>query len=534
MYRLIHIEPDDIAHQAVLQALAESPLAFTVERASDPEAAAALAGERTVDAVLVASTPQPGAITAIDHCRTIFAAQPLIVLAETADLAFAREALRAGAQDVVVKQDRALAVLSRIILYAIERAGADARRRSLEREVAVAAALVDAVFANTSDCLIQVDETGAIARSSPSAANLLGLATSPPPGCLSRTLVNRREAARLQALLADATTAGEAGPATFAFSVDGTTRLLEVQPLRLDLEARHPPRLLKLAELAAEFAIEGADERPAANPGPAAGCNPAASRNHSTEAASTSTQPSAARTTAPVRPSTTPPMAAATRPMALLEALARTATWRVAQSTGEGAGWGFLLPDAKSAATLARVESVSRDDPDVALGVDRLRLRAWKKLMINAPGQLPALPALELGYGTSTNRPHLDHFLGKAVTLPGGLGDRWQLVLTHVPKGVYVPTLAKTIRALATDGGKPALQLPDLESDYRELVFGQLRLLIVDLAPLKAALARDSKAVAALLARAGNEGCKTMVRGASGPLAEALRSRLGVDLTVDG
>jgi PAS domain-containing protein len=471
---------------------------------------------------------QPGAIAAIDHCRTIFATQPLIVLAETADLAFAREALRAGAQDVVVKQDRALAVLARIILYAIERAGAEARRRSLEREAARLAGLVDAVFANTSDCLVEVDESGTIARSSPTAASLLGLATPTSPGRLSRALAHRPEAARLEALLDGTTPPIEAGPATFAFSIDGTTRLLEVQPLRLDREAGHPPRLLKLAEVAADFATEGAGE------GPAASLGPAASRNNTIAAPPTSlpTRPSAARTAAPVRSPTAPPMAAATRPMALLEAIARTASWRVALSTS--AGWGFLVPDPKSAAALARVASVSRDDPDVALGVDRLQLRAWKKLVINAPRQLPALPALELGYGTSTSRPHLDHFLGKAVTLPGGLGERWQLVLSHVPKGVYVPTLAKTIRTLATGPGKPALHLADLESDYRELTFGHVQLLILDLAPLKAALAKDGKAVAGLLARARHEGCLTMVRGASGPLAEALRSRLGIDLTVDG
>ena len=226
-------------------------------------------------------------------------------------------------------------------------------------------------------------------------------------------------------------------------------------------------------------------------------------------------------------------MTAATRPLALLEALARTATWRVVESSGDGDRWGFLVPDPKTSAALARLAIVSRDDPDVALACDRLRLRAWKKLVMNAPGQLPALPVLELSYATSASRPHLEHFLGKAITLPGGLFERWQLALGHLPKGIYLPTLVKTIRAIA-ERGKPALQVAELAADHRQLPFGQLALLILEVGHLKAALAEDSKAVATLLARAAEAGCPTMARGASGPLAQALRDRLGIDLTIDG
>ena len=534
MYRLIHIEPDEAARRAVLRILAESPLPFAIDNATDLDAAAEAATARPVDAVLLGLAPRADALPLIDRCRTLFEQLPLIVVTETADLAFACEALRAGAQDVVVKHDRALAVLSRILLYAIERAGAAARRRNLEIEAATSRALLDALFANTSECFVQVDEAGTIERSSGAAARLIGLATPPPPGCRLVSRVHHQEAARLTALLDGPKPPSESASSTFRFAIEGTTRLLEVQPLRLDLETGHRPHLLKLTEIAADFAGEIADESPRP-PLPSADQAIASAR------AASGVALAERRPEPPLQPGVrpqsqslaTPPMTAVTRPLALIEALARTATWRVVESTGDSTAWGFLVPDPKSVAALARLAAISRDDPDIALACDRLRLRAWKKLVINAPGQLPALPALELGYGTSTSGPHLGHFLGKAMTLPGGLGERWQLCLSQLPKGVYVPTLVKTIRAIA-ERGKPALQLPDLAADYRQLPFGQLALLILDVGHLKAALARDSKAVAALFARAGDDGCRTMVRGASGPLAEALRSRLGIDLTVDG
>ncbi len=102
-----------------------------------------------------------------------------------------------------------------------------------------------------------------------------------------------------------------------------------------------------------------------------------------------------------------------------------------------------------------------------------------------------------------------------------------------MPKGIYVPTLGKTIRAMGSSHGKPALHLPELDTDYRSLVLGHLSSMSMALDDLKRALARDAKQVATFLARARNEGCRTIVRGATGPLAEALRTRLGIDMTVE-
>jgi hypothetical protein len=84
---------------------------------------------------------------------------------------------------------------------------------------------------------------------------------------------------------------------------------------------------------------------------------------------------------------------------------------------------------------------------------------------------------------------------------------------------------------MGTDHGKPALHITEPEADYRSLTFGHLTLVVMDVADLKRALAKDGKQVAALLERMRREGCLSVVRGATGALAEALRSRLGVDMT---
>lgn len=526
MYRLIYVEPDSAVHETVRQALVGSPLPFAFMPVTDLDTAAIAARDRPVDAVLIALSNDAGAIATIGHCRSLFADQPLIVLTDAGDLAFARDALRAGAQDVVVKTERALAVLSRILLYAIERAGAEARRRRLEVETATLEALLDTLFAHTSDGLVQLDAAGTVRRLSASAADLLGLDRAASPGSRLATHLHQKHAPRLAALLENGRAAGEAAHATV--SVAATSRLLAIEPLALDLETNDPPHLLRLAELAADFAGDDPPPAPAAA-APRSG-RPVEARTTAPRRADADTAVLERPVEAPAAPST----AAATRPAALIAALDRSATWRVAHSTGESASWGFLVPDPKSAPAIARLGAVGRDDPEVALALDGLQLRAWQRLASDCPARLPARPALEVSYGTAASRSHLERYLADLDALPEHFAPGAHLVLVHAPKGIHVPTLGKTIRALEASRGKPALQLPDLDSDYRALILGQLALLILDCADLKRALAKDGKALSSFLARARKEGCATLVRGASGTLGEALRSRLGVDLTADG
>ena len=535
MYRLIHIEPDAAAHAAVLEILAESPLPFAVEQAPDPAAAVTTAGPGTVDAVLVRLAPRPDALAAIGRCRSGFPSQPLIVLTECADLAFARDALRAGAQDVVVRHARSLAVLSRIVLYAIERAGAEARRQQLQAAAATLAAVLDALLASSARSVLQTDAQGTIERLSPPAARLLDLALSPPSGTRLAALIEPQDAGRLRTFLAAAI---PPPAAAFGFTVAGERRVIELQPLPLAVDGAPDlaPRLFELVELAADFAVDDAAAAPLPQPAPphqvakrqpcpAPTVRPAATVEAGGGLATLERPAAAGDEAAP---------ASADRALALIEELRATASWRVVGSAGTPAGWGFLAADPQSTATLARLAVAVRDDLDVALAFDALQLRAWHRLAAAAPDRLPEHPALEVSYGTSASRPHLERYLADVAALPDGLGARARLVIGHVPRGIYVPTLAKTIRAVGSAHGKPALQLPELESDYRALVLGQLELLILDVADLKRALAKDGKAVAALLARAKKEGCGTLVRRAGGSLAEALRSRLGIDLTVDG
>ncbi len=520
MYRLILIEADAAAHAAVLRALADSPLPFAVEPAPDLDAAAATARDRSVDALLLAVPHEDCAIETIGRCRALFPAPPLIVLTAAAGLDFARAALRAGAQDVVVEHERAMAVLSRILLYAIERANAEARRRELQVEARTLEALLDALFAHTTDGFIELDPAGAVRRASPSAAGLIGWGSGEPPGCRLAARLHQHDARRLAALRRGPDAVVGAAPLTV--TVARTSRLLELRPLPLALEHSETPQLLAVAEIEADFTDDAAP--PANGPlSPPRGLAPATALPPG--------QSAAAPTKRPVAPA---PTAAATRPAALIAALERAVTWRVAPSSGGRVTWGFLSPDVRSAATIARLAAVGRDDPEVALALDGLHLRAWRSLATKDPDQLPARLALELSYGTCASRPHLERYLAEFAALPKTLSRSAVSVLVNVPKGIHVPTLAKTLRALGTERGKPALDLPELDADYRALGLGQLELLSFAIAEIKGALAKDGKAVGALLARAREAGCATLVRGVGGPLADALRSRLGFDFTVDG
>ena len=540
MYRLIHIEPDEAASRAVLHALADSPLPFTVDQVGDPEAAAERLAEATIDAVLLSAEGQAEALDLVARSRRVFATQPLIVVTASTDFSFAREVLRAGAQDVVVRHDKALAVLPRILLYAIERAAAEARKRDLEVEAKTLEAVVDAVFARTGartgapagDGLVQLDAAGTIQRLSPTAARLLGL-TAPGSRLVSR--VRRQDAERLQALLEAATRAdGCPDPSTFKFEVDGATRILEVRPLPLNPASDVRPCLLELSELAAEIEEDEpapAEAHAAVRAGPPRPAREAAGPN-ARPAGGVGLMERPIRAPAAVAAAT--PNAGPFRPMALIEVLERAARWRIARSAGRGADWGFLVADPKSAAALARLAVVSRDDADVALALDELHLRAWRKLAAATPDQLPALVALEVSYATAASRPHLERILATVGEPAGQLFKRAPLVLGHLPRGIHLPTLAKILRMLASRHGKPALQLPALDADLRALPLGELALLILDVNELKQVLAKDAKVVSDILAQAAQHGCPTLVRGAGGPFAQALRSRLGVDLTVEG
>jgi DNA-binding NtrC family response regulator len=146
MYRLLHIEADPTAQRAMVQALAQSPLPFALDQVADPAALAPPFDGTGIDALLLGTRDRASSLAKLARCRQWFSSQPIILLADTADLAFAREALRAGAQDVVQPSERALAVLPRILLYAIERAGAEARGKLLQAEAAGLRALLDTLL----------------------------------------------------------------------------------------------------------------------------------------------------------------------------------------------------------------------------------------------------------------------------------------------------------------------------------------------------------------------------------------------------
>ncbi len=544
MYRLLHVEADASAHAAVLAALAEGPLRFAVTQVADPDELAPPLADAAVDALLIGVRDRSSLTPHVARCRRSFPTEPLIVLTERSDLAFAQEALRAGAQDVVQRHERALAVLSRILLYAIERAGAEARGRQAAAAAAARDAVLDALFAGTTEAVLETDAVGTIRRASPAAAALLGISLPAAPG---DHLAERIEAPARGRLGAFVAAAGEAATAaSFGFRHGPEQRLLELQPLRLAPQASDAAagvRLFRLSELAAAFAEdpEPATDRPGVAAAQAAVTAPAGSRRAEPPRAQPATPRPKAQPAAALagehdaggepEPEATLAAAPAASPLEQLQAIAAVTQWRTTTTVGGDDALGFLVADAESAQALQRLAATAREDFDFALALDQARLKAWQD-MARRTGELPAArPVLEISYGTVASRPHFERLLAELEAAPAGLAERFLLMLQGVPKGIYVPTLGKAIRSIGVSHGKPGLHVPDLDTDYRNLVLGHLAMLGIAVDDLKRALARDGNQVAALLARARGEGCRTIVRGATGALAEALRQRLGIDLT---
>jgi PAS domain-containing protein len=543
MYRLLHVEADPTAQRAIVQALAQSPLPFALDQVADAAALAPPFDGTGVDALLLGTRDRASSRATLARCRQWFSSQPIILLADTVDLAFARDALQAGAQDVVQPGERALAVLPRILLYAIERAGAEARGKLLQAEARGLRAALDALLENVLDPILQADPTGALQGATPSAAALIGLDLPLAPGAHLAERVEPADRGRLQAFLtADA--ARRDAAASFAFRGPDGSRLLELQPLGVANEPRADAKLFRVAELAADFMAE-ADAVTAVSrrSSPPATATANGRCTHPDQELSYVARPS--RPAAPIahsQPAAEPAAGAAVEhtavagaaasPLAQLRELAEVATWHASSTTGSPEACGFLRPDEASAPVLQRLAAAARDDVDLGLAVDALQVRGWREVAAGAGEALPDRLMLEVSYGTVASRPHFERLLAEIAASSAGLPERFLLLLQGVPKGIYVPTLAKAIRAMGSSHGKPALQLPDLDTDYRSLVLGHLSSMSMAVEDLKRALSRDAKQVAAFLARARNEGCRTIVRGAAGPLAEALRSRLGIDMTV--
>ena len=539
MHQLLHIEADETLRQTVAAALAEGPLPFAVT------ARACVTDDVTTappDAILLGVPAGSDVAAAIEGCRTAFSTVPIVILAEVADLAFARTALRAGAHDVVTCSERALAVLSRIVVYAIDRSISETRSRASEQTAANLARLLDALLAAPVDAVVQTDAAGTIERLSPSAAALLGLDLQTAIGTGLAEHLPWSERQHLAAMLRTERVASQPGPASFGVTVGGIKRVLELEPTIIVDQPADGPRLFKVSEVAADFAIDetepevGATRQAAASPVLTAACQPAPAveQPQCVQAMpKRQCQPSPVSVARDEVAAAVPVEDGGQRALAIVEVLAQTATWRFGQTSGSGEAYGFLSADAGSAQTLAQLATSIAEDVDLAIAVDALQITAWKTIAASAPNSLPKHLVLEVSYGTAANRPHFDQLQAQLAKLPPALANQLVLTLKGVPKGIYVPTLAKTIRAIGTSHGKPALHLADLEADYRSLVLGDLALVVIGIADLKRALAKDGKRVTKLLERLQGEGCSSVVRGAKGPLAEALRNRLGVTMTVD-
>jgi len=537
MYRLIHIEPDSAMHRAVVEALTGGAYPFAVEPAAINGKGPPVAAPESVEAVVLGGNAGGSLLDDLRRCRGWFPGRPIIVLTETPGMSFAQEVLRAGAQDVVLKQERSLAVLARIVLYAIERAAAERRQQRLQHAAKGLSALLDTIVANPVDCILQTDAGGVIERASPSALALLGLAGGLPAGLQLEERVRHDDRARLNAFFELTATAARPLPMSFPFVVDGETRLVELAPMPLGIELAEAPRLFRLGELVATAASrdDAAEPPPAGEPRPAppAAAPPAAAPPAAAPPAAAVSPPAAAR------PSVPPASPGACAPPAgrladRLEQLGKRVIWRCCLTQGvPGGRCGFLAADPGSAPALAGFAARAGDDADLALALDRLQLGAWQTLVASDLAGSPHRLVVELSYATVTSRAHLERFEAALGALGEAFGARCFVLLRHVPAGIHVPTLVKVTRTLAGVHRRPGLELTEPEADHRLLPFDHLAMLAIGFADLKRAVAADAKTAAAFLRRARNEGALVTIRGAAGPLAEKLRQRLPVDLTVE-
>jgi len=147
----------------VREGLAASDGLFQVTSANRLSDAIARLGEGGIDVVLLdLSLPDSAGLDTLHGVQAAAGDVPVVVLSGLLDQAMATEAVKAGAQDYLVKSDLETRILNRVIRYAIERRAAEARLR--ERD-----AHYRSIVESSLDAIISMDDEGIVIEFNPAA-----------------------------------------------------------------------------------------------------------------------------------------------------------------------------------------------------------------------------------------------------------------------------------------------------------------------------------------------------------------------------
>ena len=167
---LIEDEPD--VARLVRTALSQhSTPRFEVQSAGTLAEGLRLLGEAVFDAaVLDLGLPDSRGAATVEAVRARFPLLPIVVLSATGDEETIHAAMRAGAQDYILKGPAVVDLLPRSILFAVDHKRAEEALRQSE-------ARFRALTENSSDVILVVDRKGTITYVSPSVERFLGYKT---------------------------------------------------------------------------------------------------------------------------------------------------------------------------------------------------------------------------------------------------------------------------------------------------------------------------------------------------------------------
>lgn len=121
-YNILLIEDDGLDREIVRRNLARADEAFIISDHSSLQEGIESLKRQDADAVLLdLSLPDSFGMGTIHRLLEVSASCPVIILSGNEDKAFAREAIRAGIQDYLIKGELSASSLSRAITFAIER-----------------------------------------------------------------------------------------------------------------------------------------------------------------------------------------------------------------------------------------------------------------------------------------------------------------------------------------------------------------------------------------------------------------------------